>query len=127
MEQVPVQDPGSDAESQANLIGMPHAAADANSNSLSQDQVDNEINLIPEQLSSIQASELRRIYNQRRRRQPKIGKFVFPIRYTRKPRFRSSHSALVSGVDSGYGDLANVLASHYGLEKPNKVLRYGIS
>ena len=124
MEQVPVQDPSSD-DLASNAIRMPSYQSSSSSSSANQD---NELNLIPEQLSAIEAAELRRAasYN-RRRRQPKIGKFVFPIRYTRKPRFRSSHSALVSGVDSGYGDLANVLASHYGLEKPNKVLRYGIS
>lgn len=141
MEQVPVQGSSENMEESSNVIGIqplvrssaPSMSSAASALGASQsapsmsNQFDNEINLIPEQLSAIQAAELRRSAYNRRRRQPKIGKFVFPIRYTRKPRFRSSHSALVSGVDSGYGDLANVLASHYGLEKPNKVLRYGIS
>ena len=45
----------------------------------------------------------------------------FPIRYTRRPRFRSVQSSLVNS-----GNIADMLADHFGV-KHNKVLRYGIS
>ena len=92
MEQVPVQGSSENMEESSNVIeiqplvrsSVPSMSSAASMLGASQsapsmsNQLDNEINLIPEQLSAIQAAEFRRSAYNRRRRQPENWKVCLP-------------------------------------------------